>query len=149
MNGGENYLATPRLLEARACAPSVRAATQLGEARAAGAPARLGHAERDQRARTVEPPGLGQPVVRVRESGIARPWLRTLGREFAHNIGRASLLCVEDLPIFKSEADRFLRRGNAVANAEFPEDCRHVVIHGFRRYDQAVGDIDVAEALAK
>ena len=115
-----------------------------GKATAACAAVRRGRAERDQRARSVEPRGLGQPVVRVRGFGIAHPLLPTVGRSTAQNIGMASLPCGGDLPIFETESDRFLGGGDPVGNAELSEDCGHVVIHGFRRHDQALGDVGVA-----
>lgn len=141
----KNRLAGPWLSGACAGAPDSRTLTLLGgKATAARAPVRSGRAERDQPARSVEPRGLGRPVVRVRGFGIAPPLLPTVGRSAAQNIGRASLLCAEDLPIFETESDRFLGRSNPVGNAKLSEDCGHVVIHGFRRHDQALGDVGVA-----
>lgn len=141
----KNRLAGPRLPEACAGDPSARTSTLLGGiATAERAPVRRGRAEPDRRARTVEPRGLDQPVVRVRGFGIAHPLLPTVGRSTAPNIGRASLFWGEDLPIFETKSDRFLGRSNPVGNAKLSEDCRHVVIHRFRRHDQALGDVDVA-----
>ena len=47
----------------------------------------------------------------------------------------------------ESESVRLLGGSNSIRNAELSEDRRDVVIHGFRRYDQPPGDVDVAQAL--
>ncbi len=84
----KNRLAGPRLPGACAGVPDSRTLTLLGgKATAARAPVRSGRAERDQPARSVEPRGLGRPVVRVRGFGIAPPLLPTVGRSAAQNIG--------------------------------------------------------------